>query len=123
MPAGITAASRLASVDGWRAGGTAEINGGVLQAADGTAVAGFDATLAPLPDGRLAIAGTIDTDCPATVRALIEGGDAGREYRLRRAQRMAISGFSGGGITLGEPQGASGGPVRSQEPPCPVLRR
>jgi len=123
VPLFATAARRISSVAGWRAGGTVEIKGGRLLALDDTAVAGFDVTLAPLPDGRLAIAGTVDTDCPATVRALLKGRAPSEEFRTRRAQRLPLNGVSGGAIALGEPMGARGGPARSQEPPCPALRR
>lgn len=122
VPLFATAAQRIDSVAGWRRGGTIEIKDGRLLATGGEAVAGFDATLAPLSDGRIAIAGTVDTDCPETLRALLAGRAAAREFRSRRTQRLPITGI-GGALSLGAPAGPTGGPVRSQEPPCPVLRR
>jgi hypothetical protein len=122
LPLFATADAPIVSVAKWRDGGTVEIRGGRLSTAEGEAVAGFDATLAPLPDGRVAVAGTIDTDCPQTLRALLAGRTAAPEYRARRTQRLPVNGIDGA-IELGEPQGPSGGPVRSQEPPCPALRR
>jgi hypothetical protein len=122
LPLFATADAPIVSVAQWRDGGTVEIRGGRLLTEKGEAVAGFDATLAPLPDGRIAIAGTVDTDCPATLRALLAGRPAAVEYRTRRTQRLPVNGVDGA-IRLGEAEGPSGGPVRSQEPPCPALRR
>jgi hypothetical protein len=123
VPIDLTASERIDSVTAWRNGGTAEIDGARLLAPDGTAVAGMDATLALLPDGRLAVSGTIETDCPATVRALFAGEAPGTEFRSRRTQTLPISGIVGDGLEIGEAAGPTGGPARSQEPPCPDLRR
>ncbi len=123
VPISVTARAPLATVSAWRDGGTVNVEGARLLAVDGSAIAGIDATIAPLPDGRLAISGTVDTDCPETIRALFEGVRAGKEYRSRRSVRMAISGFAGDAIALGAPQGPRGGPARSQAPPCPALHQ
>lgn len=122
VPMRVTASAPLASVAGWRSGGTVEIEGARLLAPDGSPVAGINATLAVLPDGSITVSGTIETDCPATVRGLSEGRATGSEFRKRRAQQLAFN-ASGHGITLGAADGPSGGPDRNQEPPCPVLRR
>ena len=101
IPLFVTARARIGSLDGWRDGGT----------------------LAPLPDGRVAVSGTIRSECPFTVKALLEGAAPATEYRARRPRTMTLTGDSAAGFAVGDPEGASGGPVRSQEPPCPVLRR
>lgn len=122
IPLFVTARARIGSLDGWRDGGTIEVKGAQLLA-QGKPLADVDATLAPLPDGRVAVSGTIRSECPFTVKALLEGAAPATEYRARRARTMTLTGDSAVGFAVGAPEGASGGPVRSQEPPCPVLRR
>ena len=122
LPLFVTDDAPIASLAGWRGGGTLEVRGGRLLTAKGEAVAGFDATLAVLPDGRVAVSGTIDTECPATVTAFLTGGAAATEYRARRSQRLPVSGFADA-IEVGAPIGPSGGRARNLEPPCPGLRR
>lgn len=123
IPLFATARTRIASVAGWRDGGTVEVKGARLLTADGKPLAGIEATLAPLPDGRIAVSGTVSTECPATVAALLQGGVPAVEYRSRRDRALTLTGDSGTGFALGAPEGPSGGPVRSQEPPCPALHR
>ena len=122
VPLALTAYARIRSVVSWMDGGTAEVKGARLLGADGSALAGVDATAAVV-DGRLEVAGTVTTDCPATVRALLSGTTPVPEFRSRQPRRMALNGTALDGWTLGPPQGATGGPARSQEPPCPALRR
>lgn len=122
VPLFVTARTPIASLDGWRNGGTIEVKGAQLLA-KGKPLADIDATLAPLPDGRVAVSGTISSECPFTVKALLEGTVPAAEYRARRARTMTLTGDSAAGFAVGEPEGATGGPVRSQEPPCPVPRR
>lgn len=123
IPLFATARARIASVAGWRDGGTVEVKGARLLTAEGKPLAGIEATLAPLPDGRIAVSGTISTECPATVTALLQGGVPATEYRSRRDRMLPLTGDSGAGFAVGAPEGPSGGPVRSQEPPCPALHR
>ncbi|MBB4633848.1 DUF2125 domain-containing protein [Sphingosinicella soli] len=122
IPLFVTARGPIASLEGWRSGGTIEAKGAQLLLEE-KPLADIEATLAPLPDGRIAVSGTISSECPFTVKALLEGGVPATEYRARRARTMTLTGDSAAGLVVGAPEGASGGPVRSQEPPCPVLRR
>lgn len=122
IPLFVTARAPIGAIDGWRNGGTIEVKGAQLLAKD-KPLADIDATLAPLPDGRIAVSGTIKSECPFTVKALLEGTGPAAEYRARRARTMTLTGNSAAGFVVGEPEGATGGPVRSQEPPCPVLHR
>jgi|TARA_R100000501_G_scaffold5804_1_gene12765 hypothetical protein len=123
LPIRITADAPLSSLAGWTNGGTMEIDGGTLSSASGDAVAGFDVTLVPLPGGELQLAGTLSTDCPATVAAVIQGSALpAQEFRQRRPAEFALGG-SPTQISLQRLPGPSGGSVRSQEPPCPDLRR
>ena len=123
LPVTVTADAPLTSFGGWRSGGTLEVEGGTIAARGGDDLAGFDATLAALPDGALALSGTLSTECPGTVTALLEGrAPTQPEYRTRRPAKFALAG------TLAQPAlrrlpGPSGGNVRSREPPCPDLRR
>lgn len=50
LPLFVTAATRIASVGDWQSSGTVEIKGGILTDTRGKPVAGFDVTLAPLPE-------------------------------------------------------------------------
>lgn len=123
LPIRITADAPLTSLPAWRSGGTVEIEGGTLSGADGGAFAGVDATLAPLPGGEMVLAGTLTTDCPETAQWLLGGGPhPGAEYRRRRPAEFALTGTLSA-PALRERPTPSGGLVRSQEPPCPDLRR
>lgn len=123
LPVSLTDDTPLRSLAVWQDGGTAEIDGGLLLGADDAPLAGFDATLAPLPDGQLAVSGTITTDCPRTVRWLI-GGEArpSEEFRRRNPAQFTLSGTLTN-LTLAERETPSGGLVRNREPPCPDLHR
>ncbi|MGB3722525.1 MAG: hypothetical protein WA979_06875 [Pacificimonas sp.] len=121
LPLVVTATAPLTSLSGWRDGGTVEVENAEI-AIGGAPLATFDATLAPLPDGALAIAGTLTTDCPLTTTALLTGRPApAEEFRTRRAAEIALGG-SLGDLSLRRLDTASGGRVRSQEPPCPGLK-
>jgi len=122
IPLFVTARAPLGRLEIWQNGGTIEVKGAQLFAKD-KPLADIDATLAPLPDGRIAVSGTIRSECPFTVKALFEGRAPAAEYRARRARTMTLTGDSAAGFAVGDPEGASGGPVRSQEPPCPVPHR
>ncbi|TPE58599.1 DUF2125 domain-containing protein [Sandaracinobacter neustonicus] len=117
-----TARAALASYAGWADDGTMEIRAAALSDSTGE-VARLTATLVPDGDGYLAIAGTIDTICPASIRAAIAGEPAPIEQRARKPERIAISGRLPGEVTA-TPRDASKPlpPVRGQEPPCPRLR-
>jgi hypothetical protein len=117
----LTAPGPITSLAGWERGGTAEIRSGVLSDATGE-VARLSATLVP-EAGRLRIAGTVETICPATVRAAIAGTPAPAEKRSRKPERIAISGTLPGEM-LAAPRDPAKPlpPVRGQEPPCPSLR-
>ena len=117
----LTAAHAIRSYAIWAAGGTAEIDPLVISDAVGE-VARVKATLVPDGEGRLRIAGTVETLCPATVRALAAGGSAPEEYRARRPVLIPFSGFLPGGLDLPPPEGGKPAPpVRAQIAPCPRL--
>jgi hypothetical protein len=123
LPIRVTADAPLTSMAGWRDGGTVEVEDGTLSGADGAAFAGVEATLAPLPGGALALAGTLTTDCPKTAQWLLGGGaHPGAEYRRRRPAEFALSGTLSAPMLRERPT-PSGGLARSQEPPCPDLRQ
>jgi hypothetical protein len=106
----LTAGAPVRSVAAWRAGGTAE-------------VARVSGTFSPGADGRLLFAGTVETVCPASVRAALLGGPPVTEKRTRKPVRFALTGVPG---ELAEPEaprrGAVAPPVRGQAPDCPRLR-
>ena len=117
-----TAAGRITSLAGWATGGTAEIRAATLSDDTGE-VARLSATLVQDRDGKLAIAGTIDTVCPASVRAAIAGEAPPAEQRSRKPERIAISGHLPGNVTAAARDTTKPPPpVRGQEPPCPRLR-
>lgn len=117
----MTGPGPITSLAGWEQGGTAEIRSATLSDKTGE-VARLSATLVE-EEGRLRIAGTVETVCPATVRAAIAGTQAPREMRSRVPEKIAIGGTLPGGMTAA-PRDASKPPppVRGQEPPCPKLR-
>lgn len=122
LEAELTAPAALHSLAGWEADGTAELRSVVLSDATGE-VARLTGTLVPDGDSHLAIAGTIDTVCPASVRAAIAGDPAPAELRARKPERIAISGRLPGQITASRTDPTKPPPpVRGQEPPCPRLR-
>ncbi|MGQ5702296.1 hypothetical protein ACUJ46_09630 [Sandaracinobacteroides sp. A072] len=118
----LTAASRIQSLAGWLDRGTVEIERMSLKDATGE-VALMRATIVPDGAGGLRVAGTIETVCPANVRATLAGQPPLSEKRARRAEVIAFSGLLPGEVTA-EPRDPSKPPppVRGQEPPCPRLR-
>jgi hypothetical protein len=118
----ITAAAPVRSFEGWAGAGTYEIRSATLSDRTGE-VARLSATLVRDSQGRLSVAGTIDTVCPASVRAAIAGGPATIEQRTRKPERIAISGRLPGEIAASVRDATRPPPpVRGQEPPCPRLR-
>lgn len=117
----LTAPGPISSLAGWAQGGTVEIRSATLS--DGTGdVARLSATLVAEGD-LLRLAGTVETVCPATVRAAIAGTPAPPEMRSRVAEKIAIGGTLPGGLTAAPRDPAKPPPpVRGQEPPCPALR-
>jgi hypothetical protein len=117
----LTGPGPISSLAGWEQGGTAEIRSAVLSDATGE-VARLSATLAA-DGGRLRVAGTVETVCPATVRAAIAGVAAPQEMRSRVPERIAIGGTLPGGLTAAARDPAKPPPpVRGQQPPCPKIR-
>lgn len=100
-------------------GATLELKTLTLADAHGV-IATLAATASPGKGGAALVSGTVDTVCPANVAALLAGRPGVREFRARRPVRLAFSGPVG---TVAPANAATGGPVRSREPPCPVLRR
>lgn len=118
----LAASGPVRSVAAWAAGGTAEVRELVI--ADGTGeVARLEATLSPGADGRVLLAGTIETVCPATVRAALAGLPPVTEKRTRKPVRLAMTGVLGALAEVAPPPaGAVPPPVRAQAPDCPRLR-
>jgi hypothetical protein len=117
----LTAGAPLASLAGWATGGTAEIRAATLSDRTGD-VARLTATLVA-EAGALRLSGTVETVCPANVRAALAGLPPVSEKRLRKPERIALSGTLPGGIVAAPAvPGRPAGPVRGQEPPCPRLR-
>lgn len=116
----VTAAARLRTLAVWEAGGTVEIRNLVLRDAHAE-VARLAATIAET-DAGLMVAGTIETRCPAAVRAAFAGVAPAPRQRLRRPVRIAFSGVLPGPVALDPPTVDEGGRVLGQEPPCPRLR-
>lgn len=122
LDAELTAARPVRSLAVWRDGGTAEIRDLVLSDATGD-VLRLSATLSPDKDGRLAVAGTITTVCPASVRAAFAGLPPVSEKRARRPVTLAFRAIPGVSAVVAPPEpGKPPPPVRGQEPDCPRLR-
>ena len=121
---GITDDAPLKNISQWRKGGTIELRSLHLRDSKGFVFFTMKATLAPLPDGRMAIAGTYETSCPRTIAALLIGMPSPAEYRTRCPQKYALNGFAGGKLDVAPVvEGFTGGPARNREPACPVLHR
>jgi hypothetical protein len=122
LAAELTAGAPISSLRGWAKGGTAEIGSATLADATGE-VARLSATLVPDGAGALRIAGTIETVCPANVRAALAGLPPVSERRVRKAEAIAFSGTLPGGVSAAARNPAlPPAPVRAQQPPCPRLR-
>ncbi len=118
----LNAPRQIANYAAWAQGGTAELRRLVLADASGE-IARFAGTAVPDGRGGLNAAGTVETVCPAAVRALLSGGAATSEQRLRRPVRIAWRGQLSETPALSPPEAPEvRGPRRGQEPPCPVLR-
>jgi hypothetical protein len=117
----LTASAPITSLADWATGGTAEIRAATLSDATGE-VARLAATVVA-EGGALRLSGTIDTVCPASVRAALAGLPPVSEKRLRKPERIAVGGTLPGNVQAALPEpGRPAGPVRGQEPPCPRLR-
>ncbi len=119
VDAGITATARLRDLAGWRDGGTVEIRSATLGDATGE-VARLTASVVPA-GATLRLTGTIDTVCPASVRAAVDGTAPVAELRRRTPVRLAFGGRPGAFVLGPEPAGGAT-TVRAQVPPCPRLR-
>jgi hypothetical protein len=119
---GLTARAPVRRLADWLPGGTVELRRLELRQGS-TLIATFKATASSDAGGRLLVAGTAETICPAGLEAMVSGRPAPVEKRARRMVRFTLNG-SPGALTIaraaGEPTRV---PVRNQEPPCPVLRR
>ncbi len=117
----LTAPGPISSLADWQSGGTAELRSVVLTDATGE-VARLSGSV--VADGnRLKIDGTVETVCPATVRAAIAGSTAPAEKRARKPERIAVSGTLPGEMVAAprDPEKPLP-PVRGQQPDCPRLR-
>lgn len=122
VDAELTAARPIRSLAAWQSGGTAEIRDLVLSDATGD-VLRLSATVSPGEDGRLYVAGTLTTVCPASVRAAFAGLPPVSEKRARRPVTLAFTGVPGVSAEVAPPEsGKPPPPVRAQEPDCPRLR-
>lgn len=118
----VTADRPVDSLRTWLAQGTVEARALTLSDATGE-VARFVGTLVPGGDGRVRVAGTVETVCPQSVRAAFAGGPAPSEKRTRRPERIAFTGLLPGGLELAPADPARPpAPVRGQQPACPRLR-
>ena len=115
-------AAPLASYARWAAGGAVEIRSATLSDAGGE-VARLTATLRPDGKGTLQLDGKIETDCPASVRAVLAGQPQREEKRSRKPEVIAVSGRLPGGLVAAPADPSKPPPpVRGQEAPCPRLR-
>ncbi|WP_448579202.1 hypothetical protein [Thermaurantiacus sp.] len=122
LDAELTAARPIRSFTTWEKGGTAEIRDLVLSDSTGD-VLRLSATLSPGRDGRLYVAGTLTTVCPASVRAAFAGLPPVSEKRARRPVTLAFTAVPGVSADVAPPEaGKPPPPVRAQEPDCPRLR-
>ncbi|WP_199556171.1 DUF2125 domain-containing protein [Sandaracinobacteroides hominis] len=122
LQAELTATSAIRSLAAWTDGGTAEVRQASIHDATGE-VASLKATI--VSDGLrgLMVAGTIETVCPASVRAAMAGLPPISESRTRKAETIAFQGSLPGKLVAAERDPKKPpAPVRGQEPPCPRLR-
>jgi len=118
----ITAAAPVSSLAAWARDGTVEIAALALSDATGE-VARLKASVVPDGQGGLVIAGTIETVCPASVRAALAAAPPPSEKRTRKPVVIPFEGEFGARLRLvpADPSKPSP-PVRGQEPDCPRLR-
>ncbi|WP_448581573.1 hypothetical protein [Thermaurantiacus sp.] len=118
----LTARAPVRRVATWQAGGTAELRELVIADREGEVVR-VSGTFSPGADRRLLFAGSVETVCPASVRAALLGSPPVSEKRTRKPVRFALTAVLG---ELAEPEapvpGAVAPPVRAQAPDCPRLR-
>ncbi len=117
----VTAARAVTSLAGWQRDGTVELVEGTLADVTGE-VARMRARLTPAAGGAIAIAGTVETVCPASVRAALTGGPPVAEQRVRRPQTVRFEGPLGGPLAVSAAEPGPPAPVRGQLPPCPRIR-
>lgn len=116
----VTGDAPLRSISTWRRGGTVEIGSLTLGDATGE-VLRLGGTL--IADGAaLRLAGTIDTVCPASLRAAFAGGPPVSEQRKRAVVRIAVGGVPGDWRIAPAEPGEARRPVRAKQPACPRLR-
>lgn len=114
-------AARLTSFDAWAHAGTIEVSELTLADAHGD-VAKVAATVVPTGRSGLRFAGTVETVCPASVVAALEGGPPVSELRLRVPVRLAFEGLAGAMRLSGVPADLVQRARRGQDPVCPVMR-
>lgn len=114
-------AMRLTNFDGWAHAGTIEVSALRLADAHGE-VAKVSATVVPTGRSGLRFAGTVETVCPASIVAALEGGPAVAELRLRAPVRLAFEGLAGALRLSGVPDDLALRARRANDPACPVVR-
>ncbi len=118
----LVAAQPIRRVAAWTAGGRAELRELVIADGEGE-VARLAGSFAPGADGRVRFAGTVETVCPASVRAALAAAPPVSEKRTRKPVRFAVSGVLGVRVEVEQPApGRVAPPVRAQAPDCPRLR-
>lgn len=117
----VTGAGRLLGYDAWAPTGTLELTRLRLADAHGE-IAGVRATLVPSGRRGLRFAGAIETICPLTVVAALDGRVAAPEKRLRVAVRLSFEGAGNAVSVQGLPLDLATRPVRGQLPACPMVR-
>lgn len=107
---------------GWADGGIVAIRSASLTDAGGE-VARFSGMLKPDGHGAMQLQGAVETVCPATVRAALQGLDHKHEMRARKPVVLAVSGAFPGDLTTPPADPSKPPPpVRGQDAPCPRLR-
>jgi 1-acyl-sn-glycerol-3-phosphate acyltransferase len=122
VEADVTASRPVTSLAGWAQDGTIELGRITVSDSHGE-IARIEATVVPDGRGKLTVAGTVETVCPATVRAALAADPPVSELRARRPVTLPLSGTLAGGTVVppADPDRPPP-PVRGQEPPCPRLR-
>jgi hypothetical protein len=111
----------LNSVAGWRSGGAAELRQISLSDATGE-ILRASATLRADAFGQMVARGTVETVCPATLRAAAAGLPPVTEKRARKPVAIPFTAILGTSLTLAPPdRNKPPPPVRGQEPDCPRL--
>ena len=113
---------RLTDFDAWAHDGTIEVAALTLADAHGE-VAKLAATVVPVGRTGLRFAGTVETVCPESVIAALQGTAALAELRLRAPVRLAFDGPAGAIRLSGIPADLAARARRRQDPACPVVRK